>query len=158
MILPSVSPIIHAKLYQGDPHAYRSMPVPATLHVACASELPPSPYSADRVIHFPLSDDPSVAWVSQPAWVRSVRDMGRTCADEVRAGGTVLTTCAEGRNRSGLLSVVTLMWLGFSAQDAIQAVRKGRGPTALTNPRFVEVVLALSPSPRRQGQAPFRGP
>ena len=70
------------------------------------------------------------------------------CADEVSdmlaayiAGGeNVLSSCWAGWNRSGLMTATTLMKLGIPADLAIARVRAARGPSALGNPVFVEII------------------
>ncbi len=73
------------------------------------------------------------------------------CADEVSdmlaayvAGGeNVLSSCWAGWNRSGLMTAMTLMKLtGMPADVAIARVRAARGPSALGNPIFVQIVKA----------------
>lgn len=64
---------------------------------------------------------------------------------KIKNGKNVLITCQAGLNRSGLISARVLMKFGFSAKDAIEIVRKGRGKYALCNPEFVEMLKALPP-------------
>ncbi len=55
----------------------------------------------------------------------------------------VLCTCAQGINRSGLLSAVALLLSGrSSAHDIVDHIRRRR-PRALSNPNFVAFVRAL---------------
>ena len=71
---------------------------------------------------------------------RKLREISRSLARHIRAGRKVLTTCAQGRNRSGLLSALTIVRLGHASPDkAIQLVkRKRNAPSgeALTNIMF----------------------
>lgn len=53
------------------------------------------------------------------------------------AGRRVLVRCAGGMNRSGLITAMTLMNGGHTADEAIALVRAGRGAGALTNASFV---------------------
>ena len=49
--------------------------------------------------------------------------------------------CLSGVNRSGLLVARALVELGYTPQDAIEAVRTARGPMALSNQDFVRFLL-----------------
>jgi hypothetical protein len=62
---------------------------------------------------------------------------------KVREGRKVLVHCTEGLNRSGVVVARSLMELGSTASDAIELVRRRRGPSvdgfpALGNEAFVE--------------------
>jgi len=73
------------------------------------------------------------------------------CADKVSNllllylvnGFNVLSTCAAGRNRSGLMSGFTLVKLGVPAEDAITMIRRARGAFALSNPAFRKLIRAF---------------
>ena len=54
------------------------------------------------------------------------------------AGRSVLIRCAGGMNRSGLITAMTLMNSGHSADAAITLVRQGRSPDALSNRSFID--------------------
>jgi hypothetical protein len=61
----------------------------------------------------------------------------------LRAGQNVLTTCAQGRNRSGLINALTLRELrGISGGEARWIVQQKR-PNALTNRGFCKFLDAL---------------
>jgi len=65
----------------------------------------------------------------------------RAVARIYRTGGfRILVTCAQGRNRSGLVVALALLELGASPKDAIGAVRQARGPHALSNAWFVKLI------------------
>ncbi len=75
---------------------------------------------------------------------RKLREISRGLARHIRAGRKVLTTCAQGRNRSGLLSALTMVRLGHDPKKAIQTVkRKRNAPSgeALTNMMFERYIL-----------------
>lgn len=55
-------------------------------------------------------------------------------------GQKVLIRCQAGYNRSGLMMCLALMRLGFTAEHAINQVRKRRGPDVLINPVFERYV------------------
>ncbi len=65
----------------------------------------------------------------------------------IRAGGTVLTICHAGRNRSGLVSTLIVhRLLGCSGEKALQLVRAKR-PRAVANPVFEKILCALPGKP-----------
>jgi len=81
----------------------------------------------------------------------------RRCADKIsnllaiylENGFNVLSTCAAGKNRSGLMSGFTLVKLGVPAEQAIAMIRRARNPFALCNPAFVKMIARSS---RRRSQ------
>lgn len=65
-------------------------------------------------------------------------------ADRLRTGRSVLSSCAMGFNRSGLVTAVTLIKLGVDPGDAVNMVRQARGPRALSNPAFMQIVREMA--------------
>jgi protein-tyrosine phosphatase len=64
-------------------------------------------------------------------------------AAHIRAGGTVLTMCNAGRNRSGLLSALIVRELsGIPGSAAMEVVRCHR-PRAIANPNFERFLEGL---------------
>ena len=59
----------------------------------------------------------------------------------VSEGKHVAVNCLSGVNRSGLLVGRALVELGYAPEDAIEAVRRARGPMALSNQPFVRFLL-----------------
>jgi hypothetical protein len=130
--------------------------LPFDLVVLCAEEhqLPhhASPFGPRaHVLRVPLDDS------GRPPTQREVRlafAAGRVVAKTVgqawdastttsyRRHLRVLTTCMQGRNRSGLVNALALVELGMRPKDAIQAVRLARGPSALSNAWFVQLIHA----------------
>ena len=84
--------------------------------------------------------------------MKSVAAVAQEAAEEILDGGKVLITCNMGLNRSGLLVALTLLYLGVGASNAIRLVRRARGPDALCNKRFVEVIKAVSALGRRRAR------
>ena len=69
-------------------------------------------------------------------WTKAVNTAQRV-ARRVRRGRGVLVTCAQGRNRSGLVSCITLHLLtGMRGAEAVAHVKRMRGRLACTNPQF----------------------
>jgi hypothetical protein len=128
-------------------------PMPAsTAHVAragfqalvfCASELqPPAHLLGDgiRCIHCPLDDNDSVR-LPYEQWSRAVV-VSKEVAELVRSGSPVLVTCAQGRNRSGLVCALALHLLqGWRGRDAIRYVQSRR-QGALSNADFRQQIMA----------------
>lgn len=59
----------------------------------------------------------------------------------VQRGDKVLVRCMAGMNRSGLVTAMAMMRMGWSAQDAIDKMRADRGPYVLFNGDFRAFVL-----------------
>ena len=70
-----------------------------------------------------------------------IHTVGERIAALVREGKHVAVNCLSGVNRSGLLVARALIELGHSPEEAIEAVRRARGPMALSNRHFVRFLL-----------------
>jgi protein-tyrosine phosphatase len=95
---------------------------------------PPVPVGR-MYLSFPMEDEDEV----DP----KVREVAALVASLIREGRKVLVHCTEGLNRSGVVVARSLMELGSTASDAIELVRRRRGPSvdgfpALGNEAFVE--------------------
>jgi protein-tyrosine phosphatase len=66
--------------------------------------------------------------------------------NRLQNGDRVLVRCQAGLNRSGLVTALVLIKQGFSAQSAIDLIRKHRGADALFNHNFVNWLLAKGES------------
>ena len=142
-----------SKLYQGSyplegvrAHGFRVL-------VLCAEELQHRVEEPGVVtLHCPLFDDGRP--MSPIEWHRAVRT-GREVAAHVAAGHRTLVTCAQGRNRSGLVAGIALYELtGRSGEQCVQHIRALRRG-ALTNDDFVAALYGLPPG-IRQGAHPVR--
>lgn len=117
--------------------------------VLAAEELQPScPRETEvlfpdvRVICAPIADDgyspPS------PREQRDANIAATLVAQALREDKTVLTTCAAGLNRSGLVNALALVkHLRISGLEAVARVREGR-PDALRNLGFVDFLSKIS--------------
>jgi len=128
------------RLVQGTFDASSYMDEPPDLHIHCASETPPDFVGYSN--HWLRIDDVDTAWWLNRRWQRKVMDAAHDAARVLAQGGTVLTTCYMGWNRSGLISALALVELGVPADEAIQAVRDARGSRALSNDTFVWFIRA----------------
>jgi protein-tyrosine phosphatase len=96
--------------------------------------VPPVPLGR-LYVSFPLDDDDEV----DP----KVREVASFIASLVTSGRRVLVHCTEGLNRSGVVVARALMNMGLTASDAVELVRRQRGPSvdgfpALGNQAFVD--------------------
>ena len=73
-------------------------------------------------------------------------NIARTLHAEWKAGRRVLTRCQAGWNRSGLITALILIIEGYSAEAAIDLIRRRRTPDALCNPRFEKFLRTVTPS------------
>lgn len=119
--------------------------------VLAAKELQPEDASEAKVM-FPgveviavkLDDAPITREIAQLAAEAAV-----LVARRVKSGKCVLVTCAQGKNRSGLVTALALVSLfGISGKEAVAAIKTAR-PIALTNGSFVNYLECL-PAPERR--------
>jgi hypothetical protein len=119
-------------LWQGD-WPYPSDLTPFDCIVSATAEgKPPMPLTKDGAEHIflPIHD-----WeiIDEGA----IRDVSREVARRYARGEVILVHCAQGWNRSGVVVARALMFTGYTAEDAIAAVRRARGALALSNQWFV---------------------
>lgn len=103
--------------------------------VLCAREYQPSErsFSGVRVIRAPFEDGKVT-----PVIEATAREAARHVVSAINRGQRVLVTCAQGRNRSGLVVARALEKLsGAPAHLIIDHVKRLR-PYALTNQSFVQ--------------------
>jgi protein-tyrosine phosphatase len=89
-------------------------------------------------VHFPIQDGDTV----DP----KAREVAALVAGLVGSGNRVLVHCVQGLNRSGMVVARALMFLGYTAAEAIAVVQQRRGLDegfgALGNERFVAWLLS----------------
>jgi hypothetical protein len=106
-----------------------------------------------RYSFHPLDDVPFIVDAEM------IHTVGERIASLVGEGKHVAVNCMSGVNRSGLLVGRALVELGFTPEEAIEAVRRARGPMALSNQHFVRFLLVdCTPralARRRQLSLPF---
>jgi len=142
---------ITSKLWQGG-KPKPGFPLPYDLVVLCAEEhhFDPRVYghrpfgARARIVRCPLTDGGQPLAQHRIPWVFGA---AKEVSGALIAGDKVLVTCAMGWNRSGLVSALSLMQLGVSVDDAIAAIRHGRGENALGNPHFVALLYAIGGRP-----------
>lgn len=73
-------------------------------------------------------------------------NIARALHAEWKAGRRVLTRCQAGWNRSGLVTALILIIEGYSAEAAIDLIRRRRSTDALCNHRFEKFLRTVTPS------------
>jgi protein-tyrosine phosphatase len=128
-------------LWQGDaPHPGANYADFDLIVLAAYEHQPKSAEMGIDVFHAPLDDDPYRPLSSRERVIAT--EAAREVARRLRKGQRVLVTCALGRNRSGLVSALAMrMAYGATPYGAINAVRRARGPDALSNPQFVRALV-----------------
>lgn len=99
---------------------------------------PPTP-DPDHIVlhvHYPIPDG-----LLKEA--DSLLTLAAGAARQIEAGGTVLTMCNAGRNRSGLLSALIVRELSGLPGAAAMAVVRHHRPNALANPNFERFLEGL---------------
>lgn len=110
------------------------------LFVQCAveEESPYKPLDGHNVVVFhPRLDD--LGPPSPGERERALR-AGELVAAAIRRGQRVLVACSMGRNRSGWVVGLALRLLARSGEEAVALVRAARGPEALSNEAFAQIV------------------
>lgn len=113
------------------------------LLVLCAEEHQPpaSSFPGVEVLHAPNDDD--FERLPTRDELRVALQAARRATAVLASGGSVLSTCFAGRNRSGLVSGLALhLWLGCPGSEAIRMIQAAR-PKALRNPGFQTVLGRL---------------
>jgi hypothetical protein len=163
---PVLASAVWPNLFQGGLDSYSLLTSNVDVLALCAGELQFDGKPGQSIwIGGPATEDTSVAyferlpgtavlrcpmddykWPLGPAGQRQWRMVWNTAgkvAKAVQAGKRVLVTCAEGRNRSGLVNAVALHQLtGWDGEKCIQHI-KFRRPRALDNPWFCSKIREL---------------
>lgn len=120
---------------------------PGVVDPACATILGyqpgQHPYPGVQLVYAPADDDfdkppsaPVLALAAQAAAIAARR---------ILQGGRVMSSCWMGKNRSGLVTAMTLHGLtGLGGQDILAHMRQAR-PQALTNPQFRAAIERIQP-------------
>ncbi len=136
--------VLGHRLYQGSFDASRYMRKTPSLHIHCAGETSPDFVGSSNL--WLRIDDVPTAWQYDRDWQRRVLAAAHAAAKVLARGGTVLTTCFMGLNRSGLVSALAMIEIGIPADEAIRFVRQARGDHALGNESFVEFIQRVGRS------------
>jgi protein-tyrosine phosphatase len=107
-------------------------------------QFPAEMFEGVAVIHAPNNDDGSPLTRDQ---LSIAVNAARQAATRIQDGQKVLSTCAAGVNRSGLVSALTLHFrYGWSGDRCIEVVRKKRklsNRLALSNQFFTQALRRL---------------
>lgn len=110
--------------------------------VLCAREYQPDTkaFKQVQVVRVPF-DDHSFSYPSMEE-LRAICAVSSQVADWIRKGRRVLVTCLAGHNRSGLVVATALLKLypQVTPRIAVDHLRSVRGPKALSNPKFVDLL------------------
>ncbi len=96
------------------------------------------------VIRARLDDSFFIGKEAEYEYQRCARKVSKLMIFYLSRGARILSSCAQGRNRSGLLTAATLLRCGIQAEQAIRMIRQARGPFALSNPAFVRMIHAAA--------------
>jgi len=100
-------------------------------------QLPPHGFPGIVKFFIPLDDAPQL----KEEEINDVKNIARLAAMSIRHGNNVLSTCYQGRNRSGLVSGFILKYLtGCNGMHAIWQIKNNRD-NALTNPYFRQLLI-----------------
>lgn len=89
-------------------------------------------------IRYPIPDG-----TLTPEDLLKTRAIAADVARCVQAGLKVLVRCQAGYNRSGLVTALALMELGYSAEQAVDLIRVARGPHALFRIVFLQYIKEI---------------
>ncbi len=140
-MIPSVSRVWENLWVGGAPALASEVDGNADMLVLCAIEYQPdaSEFPNVAVVHAPMEDDDPTEQELATAIAAS-----KAVADALQAGQRVWVTCMAGLNRSAFVAALALRQLGWAPEDAIRALRDARGPFALSNVWFEDLVLDLA--------------
>jgi protein-tyrosine phosphatase len=105
----------------------------------------------ETYVAYPIDDVP---WIEEPD---AIHELGNRVAELVRTNHRVVVNCMSGMNRSGLLVGRALVALGHPPIEAVELIRRARGPHALSNREFTRFLL-IDCTPRKLAALNERGP
>ena len=113
---------------------------------------PPAEKFEDVVVIHAPNDDAPIQYGGDTALALRVSDK---VARALHDGKKVLSTCAAGLNRSGLVSAFALLRVRpeLSGKHVIEMIREARGPWACSNADFARAIMAMK-MPKRYPTMP----
>ncbi len=99
------------------------------------------PYPGVAIFHAPADDDFNAP--PSPQAIAIAARAANFAAGRILRGGNVFVSCWMGKNRSGLVTGLTLHGLTGLAGATCAALIKRARPEALTNPQFVEALSKI---------------
>lgn len=140
-----VSEIVEDTLWIGGDQAPKHLGFKADLWIHCAAEVPPDRRAAHQVIWLKLDDD-NWDWRKHPDEVRVIMETAAKGIHGIDTGKRVLVTCHMGLNRSGLVTGLIMVGLGFEAGEVLNLLRVLRHEDVLCNADFESLVIAAGNS------------
>lgn len=70
-----------------------------------------------------------------------IKSLAKAVALSVHNGVKTLVRCQAGYNRSGLVTALALVEMGYSAHDAVELIRAKRSPNALFRLAFLRYII-----------------
>src|SRR5208337_3548974 len=102
-----------------------------------------NPWPGVRVIYAP--NDDALSQIPPREVLHKAVQAAHVVAEDLGSGRNVLVTCWQGRNRSGLVSALSLhLYADISGEDAADVVRSKRR-RSLSNPVFCELLYRIRP-------------
>lgn len=141
---------IYTRLYQGSApppgHEVRRAGFDLLVLAAYEYQPPAQEFGGIQVLYAPMDD----SRLKPKEWLQVV-STARKVDEKVRKGYRALITCQAGRNRSGIITAVTLHLLtGCSGTTAVRTVQALRA-NALTNDSFVARLRQIRGATLRSG-------
>jgi len=137
---------IHDRLYQGGlpPGGDGLAKSGIDVLVLCAKEWQDaSQYEGLTVICAPGDDDHRLHRLMR--FIDSWKDAAHQVAEHVKAGRTVLVTCMQGLNRSGIVTAMALQEITGMHGEAIVEHVQSRRQDALCNSTFAQYIIETYP-------------
>lgn len=111
---------------------------PFDLIVTLYADAQPAPWGVEEIRYgFPDAE-------LEPADLARIREIAAYAGARWQQGARVLVRCQAGVNRSGLVTGLILTSVGWSAQEALDALLQARSPAVLANSHFRKALLADS--------------
>lgn len=130
-------------LYQGAAPPPRGLENMFDAVVLMASEYQPNEkqFEGIEVLHAPIRDTKPAPDEIQRAYAAA-----KWVSKRLKSGKKVLVSCMAGLNRSGFVSAMALVMDGYNPKSAIHLVKNARGPKALSNTYFVNIIKGMKSS------------
>jgi len=100
-------------------------------------------FPGSEIIHSPIDDALSRPMTEQE--IAAATKTGARVARRLLAGRCVLSTCQMGLNRSSLVAAIAMHdAYGMGVDEIISRIRRARGPWALSNPNFEQLLRVVA--------------
>jgi protein tyrosine/serine phosphatase len=94
------------------------------------------------VISFEIDEVPDAPFHRHEFKLAGVIDIAQMGAELIKKQKNVYTLCLAGQNRSGLMSAMIMMLLGYATEDAVRIIQERR-KNALSNDVLRKYILTL---------------